>query len=101
MASSRKIPLATDSKHSEDDGEQVVQLVAGDGSYSGGTTEKLDDLYSRDTEIVADSDVLQHSDTMLEEGGEEGVGLGKYNGGCWTKRVMVAKNHDERDRDPN
>lgn len=75
----------------------------GGGSYSGCTTEtkKLDDMYSRDTDIVADSDVLQHSYTMLEEGGEEGVGLGKYNGGSWTKRVMVAKNHDERDRDPN
>ncbi|KAM3195650.1 hypothetical protein ACQJBY_071671 [Aegilops geniculata] len=33
--------------------------------------------------------------------GEEGVGLGKYNDGSWTKRVMVANNHDEKDRDPN
>lgn len=74
---------ATDSKHSEDAGEQVIQLVAGDGSYSGGTTEtkKLDDLYSRDTEIVADSDVLQHSDTVLESttvaAGQKGLGLPK------------------------
>ncbi|XP_044400693.1 uncharacterized protein [Triticum aestivum] len=74
---------------------KVVQLVTGDGSYSGGTTEteKLDDLYSRDTEIVADSDVLQHSETVLEEGARKEFALESTTVAAGRKGQSVLKDN--------